>query len=126
MSTIRYLNAGAPGTGTVTNLMRGLAKAWFLFNQTGTQAITTSLNTSSITDEGLGQTTISFTSAFTGGTYSFTTGNSEGASAVPVFVLQYWDTAPSTSSIRLSCWHYQWAVLYDTVRTNCAINGTLA
>jgi hypothetical protein len=46
------------------NGMTGIAKAWVNFNGTGTVAIRASFNVSSITDNGTGDYTINFTTAF--------------------------------------------------------------
>ena len=47
------------GEGTaITNLQQGLAKAWVLFNGTGTIASTDSFNISGLTDNGTGNYTI--------------------------------------------------------------------
>ena len=42
----------------------GSAKAWATVNQTGTMAFLDSFNCASLSDDGTGQTTISFSSAF--------------------------------------------------------------
>lgn len=46
-----------------TNEASGLAKAWVNFNGTGTVAIRASYNVSSITDNGVGDYTVNFTTA---------------------------------------------------------------
>ena len=47
------------GNSTTTNLQQGLAKAWVLFNGTGTIASTDSFNVSGLTDNGTGNYTVS-------------------------------------------------------------------
>lgn len=49
-----------------------LVKSWVTFNGTGTVAIRSSLNVSSITDNGVGDYTVNFTTAFTDVNYSAT------------------------------------------------------
>ena len=46
------------------SLISGAAKAWVSFNQQTTQAILASFNTASISDSGLGSTTVTLTSPF--------------------------------------------------------------
>jgi len=66
MSTIKA-NTLLHSDGSTTNppsipaLDQRMAKAWVNFNMTGTQAIRSSYNVSSITDTNTGQTTVSFT-----------------------------------------------------------------
>jgi hypothetical protein len=49
----------------------GVAKAWVQFNGTGTVAIRASYNVSSVTDNGTGDYTINFTTAFSSANYGF-------------------------------------------------------
>jgi hypothetical protein len=51
------------GVLATQNGMTGIAKAWVQFNGTGTPAIRASFNVSSITDNGVGDYTINFTTA---------------------------------------------------------------
>lgn len=63
------------------------AKAWVLFNGTGTVAITGSYNVSSITDTNVGNYTVNFTTAFSGATYAMVGAVSQttgGATAIGI------------------------------------------
>jgi hypothetical protein len=51
------------GVLATQNGMTGIAKAWVNFNGTGTVAIRSSFNVSSITDNGTGDYTVNFTTA---------------------------------------------------------------
>jgi hypothetical protein len=53
-------------TATKTDLMRGLSKTWVSLNQTGVQVVRNSLNIASITDLGVGYTSMTQTSASDG------------------------------------------------------------
>ena len=53
-----------------TNEASGLAKAWVNFNGTGTVAIRASYNVSSITDNGVGDYTMNFTTALADANYA--------------------------------------------------------
>jgi hypothetical protein len=57
----------------------GLAKAWVNFNGTGTVAIRASFNVSSITDNGVGDYTVNFTTALVDANYSFACSSTNGA-----------------------------------------------
>lgn len=67
MSTIQAANI-SDGTTTVGTeyVVNGSAKAWVNFTGTGTIAIRESLNASSLTDSGVGQYQVNYTSAFSG------------------------------------------------------------
>lgn len=83
--------------GVATN-----ALAWVNFNGSGTVAIRSSYNVSSITDNGTGDYTVNFTSALTDANYGFAL-SCQGAGAGNTFigVEQHQGTAPTTSAIRL-------------------------
>jgi len=68
MSTLRVTTVTNPSGGQPT--IDGLAKAWVNFNGTGTVAIRASLNVSSITDNGTGDYTVNFTTAFADANYA--------------------------------------------------------
>ena len=59
------------GGSTTTNLQQGLAKCWSNFKGDGTSAINDSFNMASLTDNGTGDYTISFTNDFSNVNYSF-------------------------------------------------------
>jgi len=72
------LVVGEGGTNT-TNLQQGLLKTWINLNGTGTIATRVSNNVASITDNGTGDCTVTFTVAFGGNHYTFSGGLSSTA-----------------------------------------------
>lgn len=73
MSTIRtdtLTNAAGTKSVPVATVVDGSAKAWVNFNGTGTVAIRASFNVSSITDNGVGDYTVNFTTAMADANYS--------------------------------------------------------
>ena len=68
MSTIRVDNFG-PSAGGTTYSARGIAKAWVNFDGTGTIAARDSENVSSLTDNGTGEYTVSFSNSFSNTNY---------------------------------------------------------
>ena len=78
--TISTLSDGTNSTSS-TNCIQGSAKAWVNFNGTGTVAIRGSYNVSSITDNGVGNYKVNFTTAMLDANYSvvFTAGGGTGA-----------------------------------------------
>jgi hypothetical protein len=86
-----------------------LCKAWVNFNGTGTVAIRASFNVSSITDNGVGNYTVNFTTAMVDANYvvtalqtSFSTGDTGGAMYVSGAV-GTGATLKSTSQVRVLC-----------------------
>lgn len=72
MSTLKVntiSNAAGSASTSADNVINGSAKAWVNFNGTGTVAIRQAYNVSSITDNGVGQYTVNFTTAFTDASY---------------------------------------------------------
>lgn len=68
MSTLR-VNAIQNSTGGDLINSRGIARAWVNFNGTGTSAIRTSFNVSSITDVSTGRYTVNFATAMADADY---------------------------------------------------------
>jgi hypothetical protein len=72
MSTARFdtlSNAAGTSTVPVNTVVNGSAKAWVNFNGTGTVAIRASFNVSSITDQGVGNYRVNFTTALADANY---------------------------------------------------------
>ena len=73
MSTLKVntiQNTSAAHSSTPEEIAQGRAKAWVNFNGTGTAAINDDFNISTITDNGTGDFTISFTSALSNANYA--------------------------------------------------------
>lgn len=69
------------GVLATQNGMTGIAKAWVNFNGTGTPAIRSSFNVSSITDNGTGNYTVNYTTAMPNTNYAIiASSTSSGAS----------------------------------------------
>jgi hypothetical protein len=71
MSTLNVSNiTDGTNTTSTTNVVKGSAKAWVNFNGTGTVAIRSNYNVSSITDLGTGYYTVNFTTAMSNANYA--------------------------------------------------------
>jgi len=83
------------------NVASRTAKAWVNFNGTGTVAIQTSFNVSSITDNGTGDYTINFTATLADGNYAvFGTGKGSGVSdGACVWIKD--STTPTSSAVNI-------------------------
>jgi hypothetical protein len=78
MSTLRCTNLQDTSGGnslTTAQIYNGAAKAWVSFNSLGTVSIYAQHNVSSITDNGIGDFTLNFTSAFSNTNYATVFGN---------------------------------------------------
>ena len=84
-------------TGTAPSY---LCRAWVNFNGTGTPAIRASGNVSSITDNGVGDYTVNFTTAMPDVNYA-TVGTSNAAANTGKVVLYSGGTAPTVSLVRI-------------------------
>jgi len=96
------LTDGTNSTST-TNCIKGSAKAWVNFNGTGTVAIRTSYNVSSITDNGTGDYTVNFTTAMADANYCpvAMVGAINPTSTIRGVCISA-TTAPTTSALRVS------------------------
>ena len=81
-----------------SNEASGLCKAWVNFNGTGTVAIRASYNVSSITDNGVGDYTVNFTTALTDANYSAVATCAAIGFPSPTAVY----TSATTSAVRVS------------------------
>lgn len=104
MSTLRIDNlsnsAGTQST-SVLNAINGSAKAWVNFNGTGVVAIRQAFNVSSITDNGVGDYTVNFTTPMIDANYgvNISRGNNPSNGLMCVNDLA---GLPSANSIRLA------------------------
>ena len=102
----------------------GVVRAWVNFNGTGTVAINRAMNVTSITDNGVGDYTVNFTTALTDTTYALLS-SSYGRTGFCVGLhtaVSSWTGAPtlkSTTQARIATSYYD-ANLYDTNEVHVA------
>ncbi len=100
---------GDKGVGTINattyyadGAQLGRCLAWVSFNGTGVVAINASLNVSSITDNGIGDWTVNFTSSLPSANYApVITGGSSGTVSTPITFVRTNTTAPTASACRV-------------------------
>lgn len=131
-STTNGLVQKADGSGVMKLQSNGVttnALAWVNFNGTGTVAIRSSYNVSSITDNGTGDYTVNFSTALTDANYIpvfGTTGQGVGdnrASAVIQGVYTTGPTTKTTSALRINTGATSSATPFDMFEINVAIFG---
>ena len=95
-------------------------KAWVRFNGTGTVAIAGSYNVTSITDNGVGDYTINFTTAFSGaGTYAGIVSAGMGVAGSAVRLA----TGPTTAASTTSAWRLETTNISGTLTDTESINA---
>lgn len=102
MSTLNVSNI-TDGTTTVgtSYVVNGSAKAWVNFNGTNTASVRSSLNVSSLTDNGTGDFTINFSSSLTDSNYASNFGGNQDLSNYNKYVVGPYSSAPSSSAFRI-------------------------
>jgi hypothetical protein len=103
MSTIKVTNVQDTSGGnssTSAEIFSGRAKAWINFDGTGTVSISDSFNVSSVTDNGTGDYTVSFTNAMANANYAFTYGM-EYVITTRESVIQVQKDSITTSGLRI-------------------------
>ena len=85
VTTAGSIDVTGEGNSTTTNLQQGLAKYWVDFNGSSTVATRDSFNHSSLSDDGTGIYTISYSNSFSNANYCAVCGqdNNAGSIAVP-------------------------------------------
>lgn len=105
-STSNGLVQSADGSGIIKLQSNGVttnALAWVNFNGTGTVAIRSSYNVSSITDNGTGDYTVNFATALSDANYVTCSTNGAIANTTGIYsVAQNTATSPTTSAYRLN------------------------
>lgn len=102
MSTLRVDTIqNAAGTDSPISVP-GTAKAWVNFNGQGTVAIRASYNVSSITDNGVGNYTVNFTTALSDTNYCVAGSADDIASSTAgTYFVPHNGTAPTTTAVRI-------------------------
>tara|TARA_B110000971_G_scaffold208321_1_gene233368 strand:+ start:346 stop:717 length:372 start_codon:yes stop_codon:yes gene_type:complete len=121
MSTIKTTTLSTQGGSTVPvdTVVNGTAKAWVNFNGSGTVAIRRAFNVSSITDNGTGNYTITFTTAMVDADYGFS--GVSGASANSGYVRISTNAIPTTSQLAIHTLAGNTYALIDTVQVSAVI-----
>jgi hypothetical protein len=109
----------------MTYVANGSAKAWVNFDFDGTQAITKSFNTASITDDGTGASSIALAAAMSDANYIITcNGVHDGSLYVAGLCVRH-DTPPTSSVLKLDGMNYNQSN-YDMEMAMGTVHGDLA
>jgi hypothetical protein len=108
------------GGSATMQLQQGVAKAWNNFNGTGTIASRDSFSVSSISDNGTGSTTLTFSNAFNSADYVLNYTNGYGAS------VNFTTTAPTTTTALIQSYRTDSGASQDRTYNLVAVHGDLA
>lgn len=99
----------------------GIFKAWVNFDGTGVVAIQDSFNVTSITDNGVGDYTVNFTTAFANSNYCALANTSESSTPQTILVGCFYETMTTTTArVNIS---EAGSGLFDSAGVNCAFVG---
>ena len=107
------------GGSTTTNLQQGLAKAWANTSGSGTPVVDDSFNNASVTDNGTGDQTFTFTTNMNNANYCCNVGPVDNAIIALIQILAQNTTNANIKSHSTSSGH-------DIIGKNYSINGDLA
>lgn len=114
------IETGAGADISTSYVVNGSAKAWINFNGTGTIASRNSFSVSSISDNGTGSTTLTFSNAFNSADYVLNYTNGYGASA------NFTTTAPTTTTALIQSYRTDTGASQDRTYNLVALHGDLA
>ena len=122
-TTAGSINVQGEGTAT-TNLQQGLAKSWVNFNSS--TVARDSFNISTLDDDGTGDYTAHFTTAFSNDDFSVSTGGANGSASATAYCLSVFDY--STSSVEMESFAVSAASVAKADRSmnNLKAHGDLA
>jgi len=123
MSTIVISNIKATGE-TASRAVSGVAAAWVNINGDGTAAIQQSQNISSLTDNGTGEYTVSFTNNFNSTRHASVASCGDDTSSYDSVVSL--DPFPSASEQYVLCWDLIDHILEDQLVVSITTHGDLA
>ena len=103
VTTAGSISVTGEGNSTTTNLQQGLCKAWCSLDGTGTASFSGSFNMASITDNGTGSFTVTYTNAMANTNYSAqgTAGHAVGVTGDVVATFNS-DSSIATNSCKFS------------------------
>jgi len=122
VSTAGSIAVTAEGNSTTTNLQQGLAKAWVNLDGDSTAALTDTFNVGSLTDNGTGSFTVTYTNNMGNTTYAVVVGIDEASNSGGTLTI---GNVRTTSQLKLVSRNSS-ASLADENSLNAAILGDLA
>ena len=122
VTTAGSISVTGEGNSTTTNLQQGLAKAWILFDGTGTIAISDSFSVSSISDGGTGYYTVTVSNAFSDANYCV----SESLAGSSAVCSTYNNYTMTSTAYQIGNRRVETTAFHDAKRANESFFGDLA
>jgi len=128
MSTLKADTIQSTSGGAATLTKQMALRAWVNFNGTGTIATRNSINLSSLTDNGTGEYTITFSNAFSAVDYCFTgsCGQTTSTSRNAGITFDDFSSTPSTTAHRILSRKRDDQTNADCENEHCQTSGDLA
>ena len=122
-TTAGSINVQGEGTAT-TNLQQGLAKGWVNFNSS--TVARDSFNISTLDDDGTGDYTAHFTTAFSNDDFSVTSGGANGSASATAYHLSTFDHSTTTVEMESFAVSASSVAKADRSMNNMKAHGDLA
>ena len=125
LTTSDSVNTNTEKSIDTSYIFNGVAKQWINLNGDGTAAITDSFNTTTFTDNGTGDYSVSITNAMINSTYSLAGISGDGTSAFNRGLSTGYGTAPTTNLYRLVSITASSGAATNCAYVSCQLNGEL-
>jgi hypothetical protein len=122
VDNIQSYNANPPVIKSSSGAEVGtFCRAWVNFNGTGTVAIRQSFNVSSITDNGVGNYVVNFTTAMADANYARCVTAGGNTTTTASNIQSPYNSTPTTSALTISTFTTSWGATQDCNEVNVAI-----
>ena len=126
LTTSDSVKSGTEKSIDTSYIFNGVAKQWINLNGDSTAAITDSFNTTSITDNGTGDYSVTIANDMSNGNYSLAGISGDGTSAFNRGLSTGYGTAPTSTLYRLVSITASSGAATDCAYVSCQLNGDLA
>ena len=126
LTTSDTVNTGTEKSIDTSYIFNGVAKQWINLNGDSTAAITDSFNTTSITDNGTGDYSVTIANDMSNANYSLAGISGDGTSAFNRGLSTGYGTAPTSTLYRLVSITASSGSATDCAYVSCQLNGDLA
>ena len=126
LTTSDSVKSGTEKSIDTSYIFNGVAKQWINLNGDSTAAITDSFNTTSITDNGTGDYSVTIANDMSNANYSLAGISGDGTSAFNRGLSTGYGTAPTSTLYRLVSITASSGSATDCAYVSCQLNGDLA
>ena len=126
LTTSDSVKSGTEKSIDTSYIFNGVAKQWINLNGDSTAAITDSFNTTSITDNGTGDYSVTIANDMSNANYSLAGISGDGTSAFNRGLSTGYGTAPTSTLYRLVSIYASSGAAVDCAYVSCQLNGDLA